>query len=112
MVKNLKITINGLKWTVRNAAPDSTDLKPEGCQYPAFGVTKFATLEIFLRDDQSKELYRQTVIHELLHAYTFSFGVHLLADEHTEEPIADFVGAHLDQIHNDANKITNTLGKG
>lgn len=102
------IKINGLKWTVKNVNPDSPELKLSNGNI-CFGVTEYVPQKISMRDDMSKELYRQTLIHELLHAYTFSFGVHLYANENTEEPIADFVGSHLDGIHDHANKIMEKL---
>lgn len=54
---------------------------------------------------QNFELVRQAVIHELVHAFVFSFGVHLVANEKTEEPVCDFMGSHLDEIYMTANKI-------
>ena len=48
---------------------------------------------------------RQTVIHELIHAFSFSFGVHLVANEKTEELVCDFMGSHLDEIYTTTNKI-------
>ena len=33
-----------------------------------------------------------------MYAFTFSFGVHLFANENTEESVCDFMGAHLDEI--------------
>lgn len=102
------IKINGLKWKVQNMNPDSPELKNDAGN-ACFGVTYYPGQTITMRNDMSKELYRQTLIHELLHAYTFSFGVHLYANEKTEEPVADFIGSHLDSIYNHANRIMEKL---
>ena len=108
----MQIVINGLKWKVFNAEPDSPKLK-DSKDVACFGITSFPRLAIYLRNDQAKELYRQTLIHELVHAYTFSFGVHLYADENTEESVCDFFGANADKIITHANQIMEKLyGKG
>lgn len=107
----MKCTINGLKWTIKNADADDSVLQFKG--NPCFGVTEYPSLTIYLRKDQAKELYRQTSIHELIHAFTFSFGVHLMANEKTEESVCDFMGAHFDEIYHLANLIMeNVYGKG
>ncbi len=102
------IKINGLKWVVTNEAANSPDLVSSKGN-PCFGCTHYFKQKIVMRGDMSPELYRQTIIHELLHAYTFSFGVHLFADEDTEEPIADFIGSHLDGIYHHANLIMDKI---
>lgn len=99
----MKIKINGLNWTVENVHRNDEHLIVRG--NPCFGVTHYADLIIWLDKTQAKELYRQTLIHELIHAYTFSFGVHLVANEKTEESVCDFMGSHLDEIYLTANKI-------
>lgn len=103
----MKIKINGLNWTVENVQRGNEKLQLNG--NPCFGITKYMDLIIYLDAEQAKELYRQTLIHELIHAYTFSFGVHLVANEKTEEPVCDFMGSHLDEIYLTANKIMDAL---
>lgn len=104
----MQIVINGLTWKVFNADPESDCLK-DSKGVECFGITSFARLTIYLRNDQAKALYRQTLIHELVHAYTFSFGVHLYADENTEESVCDFFGANADKIITHANLIMEKL---
>lgn len=106
----MKIKINAFTWDVQAVSREHEKLNTRG-DYPCLGITYCGDLSIYIDKTLHKELFRSTVIHELLHAYTFSFGVHLFADEHNEEPIADFVGSHLDQIYNHANQITNKLYK-
>ena len=111
-VKGMQIVINGLKWKVFNADPESPKLK-NSRDIECFGITSYPRLTIYLRNDQAPELYRQTLIHELVHAYAFSFGVHLYADDDTEESICDFFGALGDKIITHANQIMAKLyGKG
>lgn len=100
----MKIKINDFTWDVQAVSREHEKLKTRD-DYPCLGITYCGDLSIYINKTLHKELFRSTVIHELLHAYTFSFGVHLFADEHNEEPIADFVGSHLDQIYNHVNLI-------
>lgn len=100
----MKFKINGLNWTVQSVQREHEKLKNDKGN-ACFGVTYFQDLQIYLDGSSSRELFRQTVIHELIHAFTFSFGVHLVANEKTEEPVCDFMGAHLDEIYSAANKI-------
>lgn len=100
----MRLRINGLNWNVQNVQRDDEKLNDKGGN-SCFGVTNYQKLVIYLDGSMPRELYRQVVIHELIHAFTFSFGVHLFANEKTEESVCDFAGAHLDEIYSAANKI-------
>ncbi|MDE7299555.1 MAG: hypothetical protein K2N94_12120 [Lachnospiraceae bacterium] len=99
----MKLRVNKLIWTIQAVPRNSEKLKID--DHSCFGVTCYAELRIYLDKNQSRELFRQTVIHELVHVFSFSFGVHLVANEKTEEPVCDFMGAHLDEIHDAADRI-------
>ena len=101
----MKFKVNGLTWNIQSVQRDSEKLKVNNIA--CLGVTYCHDLQIFLDSSQSKELFRQTVIHELIHAFTFSFGVHLMANEKTEESVCDFMAAHLDEIFLTTNRIMN-----
>jgi hypothetical protein len=104
----MRIRINGLNWTVQNVAreDDRLILDDSVC----LGITYCKDLNIFMDEELPITLYRQTLIHELVHAFIFSFGVHVIADEDdTEEFICDFIGAHLDDIYRLTNKIISKL---
>lgn len=102
----VKFKVNGLTWTVQCVQRDSEKLQVN--DKDCLGVTYFQDLQIYIDGTLPKVLFRQTVIHELVHAFTFSFGVHLVANEETEEPVCDFIGAHLDEIYSITNKIMNS----
>lgn len=102
-VNKVKFKANGLIWEVQSVQRDNEKLKVKGAE--CLGVTYYKDLQIFLDCTLPKELFRQTVIHELIHAFSFSFGVHLVANEKTEEPVCDFMGSHLDEIYTTTNKI-------
>lgn len=99
----MKFKANGLIWEVQAVQREDEKLKLHGDE--CLGITYFKDLQIFIDRSLSKELFRQTVIHELIHVFSFSFGVHLVANEKTEESVCDFMGAHLDEIYETANKI-------
>lgn len=96
----MKITINGLEWAFHAVRRNHKKLKTG-----VLGRCYFADLQIYVDKSLSRGLFRQTVIHELVHACTFSYGVHLAADEKSEESVCDFVGAHLDEICELTDKI-------
>ena len=99
----MKFKANRLTWSVQSVQRDSEKLKMNNAA--CLGVTYYHDLQIFLDGSVSKEQFRQTVIHELIHAFTFSFGVHLMANEKTEESVCDFMAAHLDEIFSATNRI-------
>lgn len=109
-VNEVKLRINGLVWKFYCVQRNDEKLKVKDTE--CLGVTYYKDLQIFLDCSLSEELFRQTVIHELIHAFAFSFGVHLIANEKTEESVCDFMGAHLDEIYMTANKIMSVYDKG
>lgn len=99
----MKFKAGGLTWEVQSVQRDNEKLKLHGNE--CLGVTYYKDLQIFLDGSLPKKLFRQTVIHELIHAFSFSFGVQLVANAKTEEPVCNFMGSHLDEIYMTANKI-------
>lgn len=99
------IKINDLKWQVRFADRDDERLVSDNTK--CLGITYFNELQIFLSNDMPDELCKQTIIHELTHAFIFSYGIHLYTDD--EEAVCDFVGAYLSKIYDLTNKIIKNL---
>lgn len=95
------IKINDLKWQVQFADRDNERLILDDDK--CLGVTYFDELQIFLSNDMPDELCKQTIIHELTHAFIFSYGIHLHSDD--EEGVCDFVGTYLSKIYDLTNKI-------
>ena len=108
----MKIEINGLKWVVNATKRDTGALIPTEDGDVRLGVTKYRELEIHIDERMPYELFRRTVIHELIHAYTFSFGYHLYCTDTDEEPICDFISAHIDEIVNATEIIMKNIYKG
>lgn len=92
-----------MTWEVLSVQRNNEKLKLNNNE--CLGITRYQDLQIFIDCSLSKELFRQTVIHELVHAFSFSFGVHIMANEDTEEPVCDFVASHLDKLYTITNKI-------
>lgn len=101
-LENFKLKINGLLWKIFYVHNGDENLKLDGVD--CMGITYFKEQQIYLDSDMSRDLFRKTVIHELTHAFLFSFGHHLECDE-AEEAVCDFLGSHLDRIYKTTNKI-------
>ena len=91
-----QIKINGLKWKIFFVASESPKLTDEDNKRNILGITYFRECEIYIDKSLSKPLRKQTVIHELVHALLFSYGIN--AEGATEEEICDLIGAHLDEL--------------
>lgn len=104
-LNNVDFEIHGLKWWVSCVPEDNEGLKPDIEGESILGRTFYKTCHIYIDKDLQPTLFRQILLHELLHAFTFSYGVHLKADETDEEVIADFFGAHGDEMVEAANQI-------
>ena len=96
------VNINDLDWQVFFAHSRADKLKLDGTD--CMGITYYQEQEIYLNKDLGTDLFRQTVIHELSHAFLFSFGYHLDC-EMVEEAVCDFLGSHLDKIYKLTNKV-------
>lgn len=65
------------------------------------GLCECDKARISIRKNQTVEVMRTTVIHELVHAYKFSYG----ADISDDEGMCNFFGAHADKIVDHADFI-------
>lgn len=96
------VKINGLEWDIICVHNKDNKLLLDGLE--CLGVTYFQEQQIYLNKDTSKKMFRTTVIHELVHAFLFSYGYHLDCND-MEEAVCDFLGSNLDRIYRLANKI-------
>ena len=92
--------INNLNWRITFEEPDNPILNEDGFY---LGLTVFNELKIYIRKGLPKGLTKTTVIHELCHAFLFSFGTQ--NDAYNEEQLCDIFGAHAEQIVQMADKI-------
>ena len=99
----MKININNYKWTVKFEDPDADVLNNGGC---FIGLTVYQELKIYIRKGLPEEVARSTVIHELCHAFLFTYGIQ--ADDYDEEQVCNFFGTHADRIL----KLTDRIMRG
>lgn len=99
------IKINRLEWTVLFVPREDSKLEMDDTE--CMGITYFNDLHIYIDKSLSRELMYQTIIHELIHAFLFSYGIHIECanNKDTEEAFCDFCGAHFNTIQKFANKI-------
>ena len=88
---------NGIPWTIQMKSGKNSIFTDDDNEIVYFGFFENSTQTIILRDDMPTELIEQTLIHELTHAFVFSFG--LSGYKFDEEKLCNFVGAHLKRIH-------------
>lgn len=105
----MNIKINGLQWEIFCVSPENKKLELDEVQ--CLGITYYTEQEIYLNEKLELGLFRQTVIHELVHAFLFSFGYHLECDM-VEEAVCDFLGSHLDKIYKLTKKVISACYKG
>lgn len=90
------VKINGLKWKVYFVKSSSPKLADDDNNTSFLGVAYRKDCEIYIDKSLNKPLRKQTVIHELVHALLFSYGIDI--EGATEENVCDFIGAHLDEL--------------
>lgn len=96
----MKIKIHDDIWKVRMVDSDKKKLNPDS-NHINLGLTEYTKGVISIRKGMQKSVTRSTVIHELTHAFLFSYG-------HTvegEEAMCDFFGVHGDEIISLADQI-------
>lgn len=104
---NAKFNINGLEWELVDNKGTSKKLQTDPA-LTTLGKACNAELKIRMHRDLDDELYKQSLIHELVHAFIFSYGVHIpkgLSEDELEEIMCDFYGSHGSDIM----RIANTL---
>lgn len=87
--------INGLSWRVRFVSPTHPMLLMPKLTY-ALGVCDKPTQTIYINETLSYRKTKEVLIHELTHAFVFSYSESFSYDE--EERIADFVSKYAEKI--------------
>lgn len=100
----MKIKINNLSFEVEMIEGDIPKMNPnEECIN--LGLTEMVEEKISIRKGMTKQLTRTTVIHELVHAFIFSFGYTI----ENEEALCCFIGSQIDEILRLTDKIMNNF---
>lgn len=102
----MELVINDLTWEVKFMSKESLTFDNlELC-----GLTQKVELEILLNEELKLDLSYRTIIHELVHAYLWSYGLEN-NDGYSEENLANFVEGYMKNIGRDADLIFNELCK-
>lgn len=96
----MEIKINADTWKIEALDGEDEKLHPKTDAYN-LGLTEYCTNTISIRKGMTASVTRSTVIHELVHAFIFSYGYHVKG----EEPMCDFFGSLGDSILELADKI-------
>ncbi len=91
------MVINGLTWELKMSDNIGDNL---------LGLTEFNEPKILIKNQENKENLSRTLLHEIVHAYLYSYGLAPTKDKVlTEEELCDFIANNLHNIkklHNDA----------
>lgn len=94
------IKINGYRWKVELVDAEIEKMHPEPDSYN-LGLTEYCEGVISIRKGINEIMMRSTVIHELVHAFLFSYGYQV----NDEESMCNFFGSQGDRIMELTNKI-------
>lgn len=104
----MKLKILDLDWDVHFLDYTNELLKLDG--QPCFGVTCYETNNIYIRDEMNDVMTKRTLIHELCHAYAFSYGITFPEKyDKIEEIVCDFFGTYGNMIIADCEKIMKNI---
>jgi Zn-dependent peptidase ImmA (M78 family) len=96
----MKFKINNRQWEIKEVESDFLLKKYKEYDEQAlycFGMTKYEIQTIFINKDMNKEVKKQTLYHELMHCYIWSYAnIH---SEYTEEELCDLSSNSHDIIH-------------
>lgn len=101
----MKITINDYEWEVMFVPEKDEHLGEEKKGYKNLGNTVFDKLYIAINKDVKESVQRNTLIHELVHAYVLSIGVNDCMWD--EEEMCKFVGNNLITLYKLYKQICN-----
>ena len=100
-MKKIFIKINNIIWQVFIDKDLSSDL---------LGLTSDNEYTIRLSQTLTKQAFKPTTIHELVHAFLYSYGFKL-KKEFTDEDVCEFISMNIEQILEKYKKIENELLK-
>lgn len=89
----MNIKIHNDIWKIKLTDGRKKKMSPDKDHFN-LGLTEYSKLLINIRTGLSESVARSTIIHELTHAFLFSYGNQVEG----EEQMCDFFGAHGDEI--------------
>lgn len=97
----MKTTINGIEWNIV-LTHDREDLKRSDGSV-TLGVTDLNCTTIFLWDGLHGDLLRKVLIHEMSHAFVFSYGYTISVEE--EEFLCSFIDTYAEDIISESESL-------
>jgi len=97
--KPYTIVINEIEWIVQEINPDTALLNGNR----AFAVCNVREKTIYISNDLNQDFKKQALIHELTHAFVFSYLLEV-TNEFNEEELCHFVTKYSPQINQIANE--------
>ena len=92
----MQIKIKDQIWVIKSVPTKELPDLADGKIY--FGVTKYLEQEIYINSEVSNQQQRQTLIHELTHAFMNVYGFGAITDQVPLEIMCDFIGCYADEI--------------
>jgi len=84
------MVINGLTWELKIGDNVGDNL---------LGITEFNEPKILIKKQENKENMKRVLLHEIVHAYLYSYGLAPTKDKvMSEEEICDFIANNLDNL--------------
>lgn len=109
MKKEIKHRIWDKDWTIKFVPKESPELKAMVTGNAWWGIEDYENLTIYLANDIHPNAQRETLIHELTHAY-MAISLHR-EKKFDEEFICDFNGRYASAIVKDTDEILNNTYK-
>lgn len=97
----MKTTINGIEWKIVLTTNTENLKRSDGSI--TLGVTDLNVLTIFLWKGLKDDMFRKVLIHELSHAFIFSYDYYLTLEE--EEFLCSFIDTYAEDIIHEADSL-------
>lgn len=88
----MKIKINNISWEIVKAKSTDDIMREK------WGCCVYTEHRIYLLHDMRREQLLSTLIHELVHAYEYSFGLYDMQSDNRHEDLAKFIQLYGEQI--------------
>lgn len=99
----MKFLINGRKWELNYCDKYSKELK-ELTEEQVSGITDYYHSKIYILNDLTKDFTIDTIYHELMHAFMFTYG-YAQYENYNDENICDMIGAFGKELFTVAEEI-------
>lgn len=103
MEKKISFYVNGYQWDFRVVPEIQVDGSPK--EEIIFGLTDYTNLEVLLRRGLKPTHQHRVLLHEVSHAYLFSYGIAGSSSVYNEEEVCNFVARYGTRIEETARML-------